>query len=132
MAWPVFIQGLRFDIILASALTVVPAVMLLWLAGKARRPAGVNLYLLVCFALVVFLEAASPTFIAEYDARPNMLFVEYLRYPKEVFSMLWVGYRLQVALGLLVVGLATALFYRLVRTQKPVTVTQGIVARLAV
>lgn len=31
-----------------------------------------------------FLEAATPGFIAEYDSRPNRIFVEYLKYPNEV------------------------------------------------
>ncbi|TDG11859.1 LTA synthase family protein [Seongchinamella unica] len=131
MPWSVFLQGLRFDIILASALTVVPAALVPWMSGSARAMRVVNVYFLVCFALVLFMEAASPTFIAEYDARPNRLFIEYLRYPKEVFSMLWVGYRIQVAVGLMVVGLATVVFRRLMLATDSVAVNRGIPVKLA-
>lgn len=51
--------------------------------------------------LLLFMEVATPAFIAEYDVRPNRLFVEYLKYPKEVFSMLWGGFRIHLFVGLL-------------------------------
>ena len=35
------------------------------------------------------MEVSTPTFIAEYDTRPNRLFIEYLNHPKEVLGMLW-------------------------------------------
>ncbi|RLQ22521.1 LTA synthase family protein [Seongchinamella sediminis] len=130
MAWPVLIQGLRFDIILACALTLVPAALLPWLAGSARAMRVTRLYFVLSFAVIVFLEVASPTFIAEYDGRPNLLFVEYLRYPREVFSMLWTAYRLQLVLGLVVVALATAYFRRLLLAVTPVAVSSGVAARL--
>lgn len=47
------------------------------------------------------MEIATPQFIAEYDTRPNRLFVEYLKHPKEVFGMLWRGYKGVLAAGLL-------------------------------
>ncbi|HBY86199.1 MAG TPA: hypothetical protein DEO86_10010, partial [Colwellia sp.] len=40
-------------------------------------------------------------FILEYDLRPNRLFIEYLSYPKEVFSMLLSGYKLEIFCSLL-------------------------------
>lgn len=45
------------------------------------------------------MELSTPTFITEYDTRPNRLFIEYLNYPKEVLSMLWEGYLPTVATG---------------------------------
>ncbi|VEH67432.1 phosphoglycerol transferase [Rodentibacter pneumotropicus] len=38
------------------------------------------------------MEIATPAFIETYDYRPNRLFIEYLIYPKEVFSMLMEGH----------------------------------------
>jgi phosphoglycerol transferase MdoB-like AlkP superfamily enzyme len=38
--------------------------------------------------LAFWVEASTASFIGEYDSRPNYLFVEYLRYPGEVFSIL--------------------------------------------
>lgn len=51
--------------------------------------------------ILVYMELATPSFISEYNLRPNRLFIEYLVYPKEVFSMLWVGYKLELAVGLI-------------------------------
>ncbi len=46
------------------------------------------LYLGVTTPLVFFVEAASKSFIDEYDSRPNFLFVEYLGHPREVLATL--------------------------------------------
>ncbi len=108
----VFLQGLRFDIVLASMLVLVPAVLAPWITRRRKAASIMRVYFVACIAVILFMEAATPTFIAEYDARPNMLFVEYLLYPKEVFSMLWVGYKWQVLAGLLAVGLFTLLSSR--------------------
>jgi phosphoglycerol transferase MdoB-like AlkP superfamily enzyme len=47
--------------------------------------------------MIVFMELVTPPFILEYDQRPNILFVEYLKYPQEVARMLWVGYKVEIA-----------------------------------
>ena len=49
-------------------------------------------YVVTCITVVILLEAATPAFIQQYDVRPNRLFIEYLSYPKEVFSMLLSGH----------------------------------------
>ena len=51
-------------------------------------------WLAIALILIALMEFATPQFLAEYDARPNRLFIEYLVYPREVFAMLWEGYRL--------------------------------------
>ncbi|WP_207796413.1 LTA synthase family protein [Pseudohalioglobus lutimaris] len=66
------------------------------------------------FFLAIFMEAATPTFITEYDLRPNILFVEYLKYPKEVGSMLLGGYKLDIFLGLLAVYFVCCLFLKFI------------------
>jgi phosphoglycerol transferase len=38
------------------------------------------------------MELATPSFLMQYDTRPNRLFIEYLVYPKEVMTMLLKGY----------------------------------------
>lgn len=50
--------------------------------------------------IISFMEASTPAFISQYDLRPNRLFVEYLRYPKEVFATLWQGFRWPLVIGL--------------------------------
>lgn len=89
----VFAQGLRFDLILLGLLFVLPVTLLPWfhLSRIGRRMAA-WLFPAWCAAVVagvVFVEAASGPFIDQFDARPNWLFVEYLRYPREVLATIW-------------------------------------------
>lgn len=41
--------------------------------------------------LLIFIELATGPFVAQYDARPNRLVYEYLKYPREVFATIWAG-----------------------------------------
>jgi phosphoglycerol transferase MdoB-like AlkP superfamily enzyme len=112
--WPdIFLHGLRVDLIMAG-MVVAPLVLLLPVLGH-RYSWGLWKRLTMLWALVVifafqFMEIVTPTFIAEYDVRPNRLFIEYLNYPREVFSMLWEGYLPTVVLSISVVVGVTALF----------------------
>ena len=54
------------------------------------------------------MEASTPSFIMQYDLRPNRLFVEYLRYPREVLATLWNGFRVPLLVG---VAVSALLFY---------------------
>ncbi|WP_417522308.1 LTA synthase family protein [Marinobacter sp.] len=117
--WPsIFIVGLRVDLIMAG-MAVAPLVLLLPLLGHRfswsfwKRLTG--LWSLVVVFAFLFMELATPTFINEYDTRPNRLFIEYLSYPKEVFSMLWEGYLPSVILGLILCFSVTYLFARFFR-----------------
>lgn len=93
----ILLQALRFDLVSLSYVLAIPlaltpilnsysAVARIWLPV-------VKWYLLAVIGLFLFMELATPPFIVEYDIRPNYLFVEYLKYPKEVFSMLLVSYK---------------------------------------
>jgi phosphoglycerol transferase MdoB-like AlkP superfamily enzyme len=93
----VLLQGIRFDLVLLGMLLGLPA-MLAPLVSLHRPliPAwnrGLRLYLVACFAGLLFMELATPAFVGQYDLRPNYLFIEYLKYPREVFSTLWAAYR---------------------------------------
>lgn len=89
LAW-----GVRADLIVLGywlLIILLPAPLLLakprwWLAWSYS---WVGLSLLILIAM----ELMTPAFIAQYDVRPNRLFIEYLGYPKEVFSTLWNGFR---------------------------------------
>lgn len=99
----ILLQGLRADIIQLSLLALIPLVFAPLLAiGRFFKIWQKFTYIWVIFAItfLVFLEAATPGFIAEYDVRPNRLFVEYLKYPQEVVSMLWGGFRVHVFAGI--------------------------------
>lgn len=117
--WPeMLLQGVRIDVIELSLLALLPlclaplfALPRLWRLWRFFMAGWVTLAL----ALLVLLELASPAFIGEYDARPNRLFVEYLKYPGEVFSMLWGGFRLHLIVGSALTALAVALVFRLLR-----------------
>jgi phosphoglycerol transferase MdoB-like AlkP superfamily enzyme len=115
----VFVQGLRFDLIVVGFLTVIPT-LLLWLFATSRSMARVGNrllrgYLLIAFAVVLFLELATPSFINQYDARPNSIFFEYLIYPKEVASTMLAGYSYQLLAAFVVIALALVLLWRLLR-----------------
>lgn len=83
-------QGVRFDIILAGMILGPAALFKPWFhLAPALRELGrwlLPLYVGTMTTLAVFIEAATSSFIVEFDTRPNYLFVEYLQYPDEVFA----------------------------------------------
>ena len=92
----VLLQGLRFDLVLLGVLLAPLALLFPLLCGSRRTIRGwsvlLRVYLPLAFLLIVFMEIATPSFVAQFDARPNRLFVEYLVYPREVMSMLGTAY----------------------------------------
>jgi phosphoglycerol transferase len=100
--WLLFPIGLRFDIIMLSYLAVLPTLLIVLLPftilNKIKN--GIRYFLVICLALLLFMELATPNFLIQYDTRPNRLFVEYLMYPKEVFSTLIksVGWQMLIAI----------------------------------
>ncbi|MGZ0708366.1 LTA synthase family protein [Coraliomargarita sp. W4R53] len=97
-----FLQGIRADIIQVSLLCAPLLVLLPFLATRWTWPAWRRIsysWILISVLFLVFLEASTPSFIVQYDFRPNRLFIEYLKYPKEVFSTLWHGFRAALLLG---------------------------------
>ncbi|MBE3670319.1 hypothetical protein BOO25_15450 [Vibrio navarrensis] len=99
------VQGIRVDIATLSWLFILPALLaalfpVQGIFGKIWRTL-LRLWLVAGLWILVYMELATPPFIMEYDLRPNRLFVEYLIYPKEVFSMLWLGYKLELFIGLI-------------------------------
>jgi phosphoglycerol transferase MdoB-like AlkP superfamily enzyme len=119
MLGPIFIEGLRFDVVLLSALLLPAAVALPVFATSTRLlPLGKSLllfYLVACFTGIVFMEVATPPFVAQFDARPNRLFVEYLIYPKEVGSTLLAGYLPHLIAAMIAVPTTAWLLQRVLR-----------------
>ncbi|WP_024596942.1 MULTISPECIES: sulfatase-like hydrolase/transferase, partial [unclassified Pseudoalteromonas] len=104
-AWlSIFIGGLRVDIATLSYI-IMPALLLTLLmqsVGWQNKVRGlIKIYLVTMSALLVFFEVITPTFINEYDLRPNRLFIEYLIYPKEVSKMIFSGYKLEVFIAVI-------------------------------
>lgn len=90
------LQGVRADLIFIGLWLALPLLLapLLARAGSFKVWLKLNhLWLLLGLALVILLEVSTPQFIMQYDVRPNRLYIEYLKYPKEVFGTLWQGYR---------------------------------------
>ena len=113
------LQGVRVDII-QLGLLAAPLLLLLPISCFANgwrlwRRLG-YFWIILSLTLLVFLEAATPGFIAEYDSRPNRIFVEYLKYPNEVFTMLWTGFKIHLFAG---IGAVILTIYGLSRFLRP-------------
>lgn len=99
----ILLQGLRVDLIQLCLMLLIPLLLAPVLAiSKLFKIWQKFTYFWVtaCIVLLVFLEASTPGFIMEYDVRPNRIFVEYLKYPKEIFNMLWRGFKVDIFAGL--------------------------------
>ena len=99
----VLVQGIRVDIIQLSLIVLIPLLLAPVLAIKRLFKFWQKftyIWVVLAIVLLVFLEAATPGFIGEYDIRPNRIFVEYLKYPNEVFGMLWRGFKVDIFAGL--------------------------------
>ncbi|MBL8269730.1 LTA synthase family protein [Steroidobacter sp.] len=113
--WLMLLQGLRSDL-MTLGYFAAPAVVALPLFVAVKRlnwwSRLATAWLSLSLIAILLLEFASPQFIAEYDSRPNRLFVEYLVYPREVFAMLWTGYRGSLAMVVIGLGAASWLIVR--------------------
>ncbi len=90
------LQGVRADLIFIGLWLAIPLLLAPLLARQSSFKVWLklnHLWLLLGLALVLLLEVSTPQFIMQYDVRPNRLYIEYLKYPKEVFGTLWQGYR---------------------------------------
>lgn len=96
-------KGVRVDFATLCWLFILPALLsaLLPLKGKIGNSWKwiLRLWMVAGLWILVYMELATAPFIQEYDLRPNRLFIEYLIYPKEVMSMLWTGYKLELFIG---------------------------------
>lgn len=117
--WPeMLLQGVRVDIIQLSLLALPLLLLAPLLALRPLWPIWRRLnaiWVILALTILVLLEVSSPQFITEYDSRPNRLFIEYLKYPGEVFSMLWSGFRLHLLTGIALTTLAAIAAARLLR-----------------
>lgn len=111
---PILAGGLRIDANQIAILVALPAVLSPFLAQYPAAAVATGIWLQACWILLGFLEITTPAFINEYDTRPNRLFVEYLKHPREVSGMLWRGYKAELAGALvaviLLVVIGNALF----------------------
>ncbi len=117
----VLLQGLRFDGVLLGMVWALPAALSALVAMRASwwpRWAGfLRVYGLLWFVFIVFMEMATPSFVAQYDARPNYMFVEYLGYAREVGQTLIAGYWAQLLAAAVALPLLAWGFWRVTRPQ---------------
>ena len=118
----VFLQGLRFDLAGIGYALALPALLAPLLLATRWTYRSTSLLLRGGLAgmlvLFFFLELATPPFLEEYDARPNYLFVEYLRWPGELLGTLSGAYPWQLALACLAVPLAAFGAWKLLATAR--------------
>ncbi len=114
----ILLQGVRVDLIQLGLLAIIPVLLSPLLASRQLFKvwrAFTFWWVLLSLVLLVFMEAATPGFILEYDVRPNRIFVEYLKYPHEVFGMLWQGFKIELFFGLLMTAIAVVLVRKLLK-----------------
>lgn len=100
-----FLYGLKLDTMTTSIVLIIPALLLAITPQALAKYAGrfINGYVLFFLLVALYIENATFPFVAQYDVRPNYLFIEYLKYPKEVSSMILKEYPIQlvIAFGML-------------------------------
>jgi len=130
----IFVQGLRFDLVSLAMAMILPASLTPLFATHLGAfnvwRKFLLVYMTVWFVFFAFMELSTPSFINQYDSRPNYIFVEYLKHYQEVSETLLAEYPLQLLLAVIVVPLASRLFYklsqRLLVLQQPVKVVPAL------
>ena len=115
--WPIISGAIRIDLSSIGYLATI-GVFILILNVVARHKTELfqrifTLYGSSVVTVVVIVEASTPAFINQYDVRPNRLYIEYLDYPQEVFSMLVHGHLFAMLSTLLLASLTSVYSYRL-------------------
>ncbi|MEJ2755818.1 MAG: LTA synthase family protein, partial [Gammaproteobacteria bacterium] len=117
--WYVLLQGLRFDVVFIAQLIALPVVlvpfMCLHRTGLRWARRGMLIYFTILAGFLVYMESVTPNFIGQFDFRPSRLFLEYLIYPKEVFTMLIKAVPAQLAAVIIVTAVSAWQFARLLK-----------------
>jgi phosphoglycerol transferase MdoB-like AlkP superfamily enzyme len=112
-----FLVGLRVDTIVLCYVLLPLCILLMTLPQRmivrlSRWLAGYGTLFMAGF---VFLECATFPFMDEFDTRPDRLFIEHMVQVREVFGMIWVGYRQQLIIAVLAVMLMAVFTFRVFR-----------------
>lgn len=102
-----FIYGLRMDTIVICIILIIPTIFLAITPKIFSNFISkfLNIYILFFLLIALFIECASFPFFAQYDLKPNYLFIEYLEYPQEVTSLLFKDYKFQfIAVFILIIA----------------------------
>ncbi|MCK5696570.1 MAG: sulfatase-like hydrolase/transferase [Gammaproteobacteria bacterium] len=106
--WLSFLYGLKMDVIIVCISLIIPVILLTLSPKKIQKVINsiLTAYFLIIFLCFIYIENATFPFFAEYDVRPNFLFVEYLVYPKEVFNMIFSAYKLELLMAFIMLVVA--------------------------
>ena len=115
-AWFIFLQGIRFDIVLMGMLLGPAMLAAPWVSGFKKGVSLLRYYLVAATVFVLWVELGTIPYIDQYDSRPDYIYVEYLVYPREVLSMLLVSYSMLMLLVGLVTFASALLVWRLSRS----------------
>jgi phosphoglycerol transferase MdoB-like AlkP superfamily enzyme len=111
MLGSVFAQGLRSDLVILGLMLAIPALCFPVLASNRFLVPAWRSLLRICLPLalllIVFMECSTPSFVDQFDSRPNILFFEYLNHPREVAAALWAAYKIPIILAVIVVTAIT-------------------------
>jgi len=112
--WMTFIYGLRMDTIVTSMLLVIPMLLLTLSPQKIANFVNkfIKYYFLIILSFLIYIENATFPFLAQYDMRPNYLFVEYLEYPKEVFGMILADYKMAIFISFSMIGVFAYIYLK--------------------
>jgi phosphoglycerol transferase MdoB-like AlkP superfamily enzyme len=118
----IFIQGVRADIILVCIWLLIPVLCVPLFAWKRLARfwfCATHIWCFIGLIAILFIELATPTFLMQFDSRPNRIFIEYLKYPHEVLSTLWFGFRAPFVSGLILTCLLGYGVHRLMKVPSP-------------
>lgn len=112
--WLTFLYGLRMDTITASVLLLIPVILLTLSPNNIKHTINsiLKYYFLIIISFIIYMEMATFPFILQYDVRPNYLFVEYLTYPKEIFSMIFSKYKIELSTAIIEISLFIFLYLK--------------------
>jgi len=107
-----FIYGIRMDTIVISVILVIPTIILTLSPKLFSKFISklLNIYILAFLVFAIFIECASFPFFLQYDLKPNYLFLEYLKYPKEVSSLMFKDYKLDLFLASVLILITIKIF----------------------
>lgn len=130
----VLLSGLRMDVV-AICYALAPAVLVALIAGGRHRvgrltSVALRVYFVGMTVAFLFMEIVTPAFVAEYDSRPNRLFVEYLVHPREVSSMLIKGYLGSLVIASVLTAIVAVVAWRLFASVVAPTRSTGPLRRL--
>lgn len=108
----IFLIGLRMDSVTLCYLLAVPVLLDFILPGSRIRGLLIGVSLGLAAFLLLYMEAATPAFLGEFDNRPDRVFFEYLQHPREVFGTILREHGVQFVLSTLAVSVLSLWFVR--------------------